>query len=86
MTKSVKPDHNRERFFEDLDKMLFDKAVDITILIISLELFIYSKSNSADQASSTLEEMSFNEQYRLYEGTRSGGEIKILLQKTSQHN
>ena len=53
MTKSVKPDHNRERFFENLDKVPFDKAVHITILIISLELFIYSKSNSADQASST---------------------------------
>lgn len=51
MTKSVKPDHNRERFFENLDKMPFDKAVHITILIISLGLFIYSKSNSADQAS-----------------------------------
>ena len=64
MTKSVKPDHNRERFFENLDKMPFDKAVHITILIISLGLFIYSKSNSADQASSTLGEMevmSFNE-------------------------
>lgn len=64
MTKSVKPDHNRERFFENLDKMPFDKAVHITILIISLRLFIYSKSNSADQASSTLGEMevmSFNE-------------------------
>ena len=63
-TKSVKPDHNRERFFENLGKMPFDKSVHITILIISLELFIYSKSNSADQASSTLGEMevmSFNE-------------------------
>ena len=57
MTKSVKPNHNRERFFENLDKMPFDKAVHITILIIQLGLFIYSKSNSADQASSTLGEM-----------------------------
>lgn len=27
MTKSVKPDHNREKFFENLDKMPFDKLV-----------------------------------------------------------
>lgn len=30
--------------------------------------------------------MSFNEQYRPYEGTRSGGVVKALLQKASQHN
>ena len=69
--------------------LIIASAVLITILIISLGLFIYSKSNSADQASSTLGEMevmSFNEQYRPYEGTRSGGEVKALLQKASQHN
>lgn len=33
-----------------------------------------------------MEVMSFNEQYRPYEGTRSGGVVKALLQKASQHN
>ena len=27
MTKSVKPDYNRKKFFENLDKMPFDKLV-----------------------------------------------------------
>ena len=69
--------------------LIIAAAVLIAILIISLGLYIYSKSNSADEASSTMskmEIMTYNEQYQLYEGIRSGGQTKKLLQMAAQNN
>lgn len=61
----------------------------VTMLVISLGLYIYSKSNSVDETDSTmtiLETKSVNEQYKLYEGVRNGGEVKSLLSLAAQHN
>ncbi len=69
--------------------LIIAATVLMAVLIISLGLYIYSKSNNTDQASSTIskmEIMSYNEQYKLYEGVRSGGETKKLLEMAAQNN
>lgn len=69
--------------------LLIAASVLIAVLIISLGMYIYSKSNNADEASSTMSKMAVmtnNEQFTLYEGIQNGGVVKKLLQTASQHN
>lgn len=61
----------------------------VVMLIISLGLYIYNVSNNADKVSETTTQMDImanNKQYELYEGIRSGGEVKRLLNLAAQKN
>ena len=61
----------------------------IVMLIISLGIYIYNVSNNTDKVSETTTQMNImanNKQYELYEGIRSGGEVKRLLNMASQNN
>lgn len=64
-------------------------GVFVVMLIISLGLYIYNVSNNADKVSETTTQMDImanNKQYELYEGIRSGGEVKRLLNLAAQKN
>lgn len=61
----------------------------IVMLIISLGIYIYNVSNNTDNVSETATQMNImanNKKYELYEGIRSGGEVKRLLNMASQNN
>lgn len=61
----------------------------VAVLIISLGMSIYSKSSSSEASAdsiSDVEAMARNKQYQMYEGNRSGSEVKALLQKAADNN
>jgi len=69
--------------------LLMTGGVLVVMLIISLGLYVYNVSNNTDKVSETTTQMDImanNKQYELYEGIRSGGEVKRLLNLASQNN
>lgn len=64
-------------------------SIILAILLVSLGLFIYNKSNNADLANDTTLKMKltgFNSQYEIYEGITSGRSVKYLLNIAARNN
>ena len=69
--------------------LLIAAAVLMAILIISMGMFIYSKSNNIDETSGAISEMGVtvrNEQYLLYDGVQTGGVVGKLLSMAADNN
>lgn len=71
--------------------LIISGAILLSILIISLGVFVYnnsvgSTSDSIDNAELEMQLMQFNKQYEMYEGTQSGSSVKQLLNMASQNN
>lgn len=74
---------------ENITKTLIIAAgILVTILIISLGMYIYNVSNSVDIEDATIqiETLAHNKQYELYAGIRTGDDVKILLNMASNKN
>ena len=69
--------------------LIFAAGILLTILIISLGIYIYDLSNNSISSDKTLiqmEAMVHNKQYELYEGINTGKVVKKLLEMASNNN